>query len=112
MKSRQRHAVAPAISYRKRSEIGTAAHGRIDAILKDLRSCSQRLAPLLSTLEDEMHILDRLYYKGCNQHRSALFWRKVEEMRRFGSRVLEVQLAELVNVLRFSFFVTEDVDKQ
>ena len=87
-------------------------YGKIDAFLKDLRACAQRLAPVLSTLEDEMLILDRLYYKGSNQHRSALFWRKVEEMRRFGKRVLELQLGELIQSTRYAFYVVEGVERQ
>lgn len=81
-------------------------------LLKDLRSCAQRLAPLLSALEDEMRILERLYYKGRNQHRSALFWRKVEEMRRYGKRILELQSFEQVDSLRYSFYVGDDAVRQ
>ena len=87
-------------------------HGRIDMLLKDLRSCAQRLAPLLSALEDEMRILERLYYKGRNQHRSALFWRKVEEMRRYGKRILELQSFEQMDSLRYSFYVGDDAVRQ
>ena len=81
-------------------------------LLKDLRSCAQRLAPLLSALEDEMRILERLYYKGRNQHRSASFWRKVEEMRRYGKRILELQSFEQVDSLRYSFYVGDDAVRQ
>ena len=34
-------------------------------------------------------MLERLYYKGKNQHRTALFWQRVAEMRKFGERVDE-----------------------
>jgi len=51
--------------------------------------------------------LHQLYYKGKNQHRAALFWRRVVEMRRYGDRVQELDLPSLVDSLRYSFFGQE-----
>ena len=112
MNKSSRNPTRPKFSYKKRLDISEDMHGRIDMLLKDLRSCAQRLAPLLSALEDEMRILERLYYKGRNQHRSALFWRKVEEMRRYGKRILELQSFEQVDSLRYSFYVGDDAVRQ
>jgi len=43
---------------------------------------------LESALVEEWQILERLYYKGKNQHRSALFWRHVGEVRRILKRMV------------------------
>ena len=60
-----------------------------------------------------MRVLERLYYKGVNQHRNALFWRKVKEVRRLGKRVLEVRLGGLLDDLRYSFYcVGEDEERK
>ena len=59
-----------------------------------------------------MRVLERLYYKGVNQHRSALFWRKVKEVRRLGKRVLEVGLGGLLDDSRYSFYCVGDGERK
>ncbi|KAJ6547518.1 hypothetical protein B0H19DRAFT_953189 [Mycena capillaripes] len=93
-----------------KNSLDSALHPHIDAALKQLKSCARSLQPILSTFSDELQILHRLYYKGKNQHRSALFWRRAAEMRRYGDRVEELSLSSLVDSLRYSFF-GEDVQQ-
>jgi hypothetical protein len=45
----------------------------------------------------ELFILDKLYYRNRNQHRSALFHRKFQELRRVLKRWQELGLAGLVD---------------
>ncbi|KAJ6596846.1 hypothetical protein DFH09DRAFT_1132894 [Mycena vulgaris] len=100
----QRSRRPPALSRTAKASLDPTLHPNIDAALKDLKSCARRLQPVLATLSDELQILRRLYYKGKNQHRPALFWRRVAEMRRYGDRVEELSLLSLVDSLRYSFF--------
>ncbi|KAL5533299.1 hypothetical protein ACEPAF_5075 [Sanghuangporus sanghuang] len=101
----------PKLTQRARNDIDASLCPKIDACLKAARQCAQQVAPFESCLQDEMRILERLYYKGANQHRSALFWRRVKEVRRLGRRVLEVRLSGLLDDLRYSFYVGEDVER-
>jgi hypothetical protein len=53
---------------------------------------------------EELQILERLYYKGKNQHRAALFWKRVSEVRRYARRLDGVGLPDVVERLHRSFF--------
>ena len=61
--------------------------------------------------ERSLRVLDRLYYKGKNQHRTSLFWRHVEEMRRFCLRIDSLDLLGILNRLRHSFYDSTSYDK-
>ncbi|KAH0836618.1 hypothetical protein J3R83DRAFT_8335 [Lanmaoa asiatica] len=86
-----------------RSTLAHAHHKEIDAILKDLRFCSRRLKSALDSFKDELRTLERLYYKCKNQHRMALFFKRVHEIRRYGRRLSELDILERVDLLRASF---------
>ena len=102
----------PKLQATKRVSVDVDLHPKFDSALKDLRVCSRQLSSIQSCLEDELRILDRLYYKGVNQHRSALFWHKVEEIRRLGSRLLEMQLGSLIDTLRYSFYIDTNAERK
>lgn len=76
----------------------------IDSILKDLKICARRLQAAFTSHQAELRVLERLYSKGNNQHRTALFWRRVADVRRCGRRVDETKLPELVDRFRLSFW--------
>lgn len=101
----------PACNQSRRETLPSEQHPAIDAILKQLRASSRRLRVTWVSQEDELRILERLYYKGKNQHRSALFWRRLVEVRRYGARVHETDLPSLVDKLRGSFFHMEEAKK-
>lgn len=107
-----RYARQPKLQATKRSVANASLNVKCDSSLKELRSCSRQLSSILSCLEDELRLLERLYYKGVNQHRSAMFWHKVEEIRRLGARLLEVQLLDLTDGLRYSFYTSSDAEKK
>lgn len=100
----ERWPVAPSVSYFQRNSLGPSSHAAVDSALKDLKSCSRRLQCAVSTFQTELHVLERLYYKGKNQHRSSLFWKRVVEVRRYGQRLSEMNISNVLEHLRTSFF--------
>ncbi|KAF7304846.1 DUF4477 domain-containing protein [Mycena kentingensis (nom. inval.)] len=76
----------------------------IDAALKQTKVSSRALRPILSTFNDELLVLHRLFYRGNNQHRTAIFWQRVSEMRRYAERLEELHLTDILDSLRLSFF--------
>lgn len=87
-----------------RTSLDSDTHSRIDSILKQLRTCTRHLQSVLSLHRTEIQILERLYYKGKNQHRTALFWQRVVEMRRYGDRIDGMGMHDLLENLRLSFW--------
>ncbi|PBK96809.1 hypothetical protein ARMGADRAFT_924633 [Armillaria gallica] len=96
----------PPTNQRPRDTLDQALHFSVDSALKNLKKCRNQFKTILATFQDELHILERLYYKGKNQHRSALFWKRVAETRRYGSRLNELDLVKLVDGMQHSFFDT------
>ncbi|KAF5391441.1 hypothetical protein D9757_001919 [Collybiopsis confluens] len=102
MKAQRRLPLRP--SFAERSSLDKAHTSNVDSVLKDLKLISRRLTLLCWTLIDETRILDRLHYKNKNQHRSALFARRVSELRRYSHRVEDFDICGFVDELRRSFF--------
>jgi len=107
-----RLARSPPLSSSPRSSLDASHHRSINAVLKDLQTCSRRLHAALSTHRDELQILERLYYKGKNQHRSALFWKRVVEVRRYGHRLAEMAMPVVLDRLRSAFFGEKGKEKR
>ncbi|KAI0064624.1 hypothetical protein BV25DRAFT_1800468 [Artomyces pyxidatus] len=87
-----------------RSVLDPAAHESVDAFLKNLKTHIRKLNAVFSKHEAEIALLERLYYKGKNQHRAALFWQRVSEARRYGHRLQELRIPALIESLRGSFY--------
>jgi nucleolus and neural progenitor protein len=94
-----------------RSSIESVHHTSIDLFLKELRHVSRRATAFSTPYHNELQLLERIYYKGKNQHRSALFWRKVLEIRRLGIRINEMNFFGFVEDLRYAFYGAEDRSK-
>ncbi|KAG6832379.1 hypothetical protein H0H92_002647 [Tricholoma furcatifolium] len=90
-----------------RSCLKASSHVSIDSILKDLKNLSRRLNVAIVAFKDEYKLLERLYYKGKNQHRLSLYWRRVSEIRRLCHRLDETRVDYTVDMLRRSFFDLE-----
>ena len=105
MSGHHRTVKLPPCTTKPRSSIDPSLYGSVDAALKVLRSHSRRLTEAALQLANEYRILERLYYKSLNQHRNALFWRNITEVRRYGRRVHEFKLEIMVEELRHSFFL-------
>ncbi|KAG1865252.1 hypothetical protein C8R48DRAFT_706571 [Suillus tomentosus] len=105
MNTRRARSCAPtATSFLERASLENSSHSTVDGILKDLKACSRRLQAALASYQDEMKVLERLYYRSKNQHRAALFFKRISEIRRYGWRLLEVNMVEDVHLLRASFY--------
>lgn len=86
-----------------RDAIPYASTGAIDGALKALRAATKRVSSVYASHELELGILVRLHYKNANQHRGALFWRKVEEIKRLALRLHETALPQLLEQTRMAF---------
>ncbi|KAF8319395.1 hypothetical protein DL93DRAFT_2164602 [Clavulina sp. PMI_390] len=71
-----------------RSSLNPGLHSAIDTSLKSLRVSLKPIHTLEQALAEEAQVLGRLYYKSKNQHRSALFWRHVGDMKRLCAKLL------------------------
>src|SRR6266436_1779555 len=94
---------SPPLSSSPRASIDPSSYPSIDSVLKELKSCSRRLQTTFSAYHDELQILERLFYKGKNQHRSALFWKRAAEMKRYGERLDALGFPDIFALLRSSF---------
>lgn len=94
-----------------RSSVDAPHQPIIDSILKELKICTRRLHTALASQEIELRILERLYYKGNHQHRTALFMRRVADVRRFGRRLEELRLHAMMDTVRLSFWGEESLRK-
>ena len=83
----RRGPMPPPVNFIPRSSLDPKFHSTIDGVLKELKSASRDLQKNFASFRLELELLDRLFYKNKNQHRGALFWRKVTEMRRFGHKL-------------------------
>jgi len=73
----------PSVNFTPRSSLDPKIYSTVDGVLKELKVASRELQKISASFRLELELLDRLFYKNKNQHRGALFWRKVTEMRRF-----------------------------
>jgi hypothetical protein len=87
-----------------RSAVSVSQQVNLDGVLKALRSCTRRLQATFASHQIELQVLEKLYYKGNNQHRTALFWRRIADVRRFGKRVASIRIQEHLETLRVSFW--------
>lgn len=100
----RRVALPPPVTYLPKASLDSTALPGINSVLKQLKSCTRRLQAALASHALELRVLERLYYKGKNQHRTALFWRNVSEIRRYGERVEIMDLYGLVERMRIAFW--------
>ena len=107
----ERHRSPMTITTVPRSTLAHTHHREIDAILKDLKFCSRRLKSALDGFKDELRTLERLYYKCKSQHRMALFFKRVLEMRRYGRLLTELDILERVDLLRAAFVGLDRTDE-
>ncbi|KAF8201419.1 hypothetical protein BJ912DRAFT_500704 [Pholiota molesta] len=94
-----------------RMSIEPSRHGSIDAELKSLKFLSRRLQANLTLLATELQLLQRLYYKNKNQHRGALFWRNIAEVRRYIERVANLNLQDSLAALRYTFYGSTETSR-
>lgn len=86
-----------------KSTIHASQHRVVDSQLKSLKLVTRRLQSVTKILETEVLILHRLFYKNKNQHRTALFWRNICEIRRYSQRIVSLKLLDNLQSLRVMF---------
>ena len=87
-----------------RTSLDSSKHAFVDAFLKSLKLHMRKLSALLSQHTTELAVLERIYYINNNQHRAALFWKRVVEARRYSRRLKSCDVSSLANSLRGSFY--------
>ncbi|KAI0046107.1 hypothetical protein FA95DRAFT_1494475 [Auriscalpium vulgare] len=87
-----------------RASLEPAVLEHVNSFLKALKSPLRGLTSTFTHISGELAILERLYYKGKNQHRSALFWQRVAETRKYGQRLQAMDVLALLENLRASFY--------
>ncbi|CAE6465355.1 unnamed protein product [Rhizoctonia solani] len=68
-------------------------------LLKQLKYAHKNGRASQKLLFTEMHLLERVYYKGKNQHGLSLFWKSVVSVRRISTRIYETNLPGLLEAL-------------
>ncbi|KAF8344195.1 uncharacterized protein EI90DRAFT_55326 [Cantharellus anzutake] len=72
---------------RPRSSLPYSLHASITSCLEAIERVSEQQGPLITSMQTELAVLDRLYCKFNNQHRSAVFLRRAVEARRILKRI-------------------------
>jgi hypothetical protein len=90
-----------------RDSINTQLHFEVDSILKEFKHCLRALQSAFVSHTAELKVLERLYYKGKNQHHSSIFWRGLSDARRFGRRLNEVSENQTLKSFHQLFFGEE-----
>lgn len=102
--STRRRNKSPAFSCQPREYLCPAVQATTDTILKSLKKSKRQCRANLNALSDELEILERLYYKGKNQHSSSLVWKRITEARRYAQRVRESAPLVLLDSIHLAFF--------
>ncbi len=97
----------PNVTHSPRASLLLDLHPVVNGALKELKSAHRRLQAACAEFGRELQILNKLYYKGYNQHRLALFWKRTAEIRKYGRRVDDADIVSIADVLRSSFFGPE-----
>lgn len=101
----------PPSSLTPKIDIDPSTHAYVDLALKRLKAVSRRLSATLTSFQDESRLLERLFYKGKNQHKVSLFWRHLEEIRRLCSCLVVVDLMTVVTRVRHAFYNSTNYEK-
>jgi hypothetical protein len=100
----KRSVSAPAPYYALKADAEFSLHSAIEAQLKKLKLVCRQLREQFTMLDLEARVVERLYYKNKNQHRSATFWHRFVEMRRYTGRLNGLGLPDVLDDLRASFY--------
>jgi hypothetical protein len=98
------HARALALAPLARGSLNSSKHPSVDVFLKSLKLHTRTLGAIFAQHATELAVLERLHYLNNNQHRPALFWRRVVEARRYARRLRSFDVPLLVDGLRRSFY--------
>ncbi|THH12751.1 hypothetical protein EW146_g7400 [Bondarzewia mesenterica] len=99
----------PKFDFLPRTALNPTSCDAVNIFLKLVKTKLKRAQLVHALHADEMAVLERLFYKGKNQHRSSLFWQRVSEMRRYGHRLQGITMCATIEALRASFYGEESV---
>jgi hypothetical protein len=97
---------AATVPVTQRSTLDHTLTSLVDDTLKVLRTTSRRLAKTFAVHATEARILSRLHYKGNNQYRNTMFWKRVVECKRVAERIERLDPKNVVEPLREIFYST------
>lgn len=92
-----------AADYLPRASVEAVHYAAIDNELKSLKLLSRRIQSAIAAHLAELQILHRLFYKNKNQHRGALFWRNISEVRRYAEKLQDLDVLNAINAFRNAF---------
>ncbi|KAF5330901.1 hypothetical protein D9619_005553 [Psilocybe cf. subviscida] len=92
-----------AADYLPRASVEAVHYAAIDNELKSLKLLSRRIQSAIAAHLVELQILHRLFYKNKNQHRGALFWRNISEVRRYAEKLQDLDVLNAINAFRNAF---------
>ena len=87
-----------------RHGLDIAAQESVNAFLKSLKAYVRKLGGIFAQHTTELAVLERVYYKGKNQHHASLLWQRVCEMRRFGKKAEAININGILDTLRATFY--------
>lgn len=90
--------------YLPRTSVEASHYAAIDSELKSLKLLSRRIQSATIAHLTELKILRRLFYKNKNQHRGALFWRNISEVRRYAEKLQRLDVLNATNAFRNKFY--------
>ncbi|TFY67297.1 hypothetical protein EVG20_g3993 [Dentipellis fragilis] len=102
-----RASASSAAAFTPRATLDLPCQEAVDVFLKEIKTPIRRTKLVLSALTGESGVLERLYYKGKNQHGASLFWQRLSEMRRYSRRLQDMDLLALLEAVRASFYSPE-----
>jgi hypothetical protein len=91
-----------------RSTLDTSLHPEIDIFLKALKASNKRFQAAFSSMQVEGQLLERIFYKGKNQHRGSLLWRRLSDVRKFTRRAESLASSQAMATFCQSFFTKSE----
>ncbi|KIO23408.1 hypothetical protein M407DRAFT_78059 [Tulasnella calospora MUT 4182] len=80
--------------------------------LKALRRASKQAGSVVNVMNEDMRILERIFYKSNNSQRPTMAWKKLKHMRRLYWRLHECELVNFLDTLRLAFYPAGTTVKQ
>lgn len=87
-----------------RTTLDARLHSDVDLFLKTLKGSHKRFQTAFASMQVEGQVLERIFYKGKNQHRGSLLWRKLSDLRKFTRRTEALAPSQTMTAFCQSFF--------
>ncbi|KAG8904725.1 hypothetical protein FRC00_013818, partial [Tulasnella sp. 408] len=94
----------PKLIQTPKSEVEGSINDAVHSSLKALRRASKQAGSGVNTMDEDMRILERIFYKSNNSQRPTMAWKKLKHMRRLYWRLHECELVNFLDVVRLAFY--------